>query len=160
MALLGVWAALASPPVFDLPFGGRAGWGFEVTQSFAAGSPTHQHAGVDLAAPCGTPVRAMADGEIVAAEARDPKGRGARRIILAHAGTEADRIYTEYAHLSRLLKTTGRVARGEVIGWSGTSTGRGCHLHVSARRGRLPTGGYTSGPPGQAGYLDPQSLVR
>lgn len=84
------------------------------------------HAGVDLVAPFGTPVRAAADGVVVGAA---PNGGYGNWIRIDHAGG----LTTVYGHLSAFAPgiTPGTaVARGELIGFVG-STGRstGAHLH-------------------------------
>ena len=80
------------------------------------------HGGVDLAAPYGTPVRAVADGTVAF---RGRNGGAGNMITLSHAG----RMDTQYLHLSRVSPacTLGnRVRQGDVIGYvgsSGSSTG-------------------------------------
>ncbi len=89
------------------------------------------HLGIDLAAPSGTPVRAVADG-VVATVGRD--GVAGRYIKLRHArGFGSD-----YLHLSRVdgsLRPGRSIVRGQVIGAVGT-TGRSTapHLHLGIRR--------------------------
>ncbi|MCZ6848682.1 MAG: M23 family metallopeptidase, partial [Alphaproteobacteria bacterium] len=88
------------------------------------------HAGVDLPAPSGTPVRAAADG-VVRYFGRN--GSYGRFIRLDHGfGLE-----TAYGHLRRYalsLRRNGRVRRGEVIGYVGSSgLSTGPHLHYEVR---------------------------
>ncbi len=88
------------------------------------------HAGVDLPAPRGTPVRAAADG-IVRFFGRN--GSYGRFIRLDHGfGLE-----TAYGHLRRYalsLRRDARVRRGEVIGYVGSSgLSTGPHLHYEVR---------------------------
>lgn len=86
------------------------------------------HAGLDLAAPRGTPVYAAADGTIASA-GRVP-GYGLM-LAIDHGGS----IETRYAHLSLALVRDGaKVRRGELIGRVGAS-GRatGSHLHYEVR---------------------------
>jgi len=89
------------------------------------------HLGIDWAAPTGTPVRAAADGKIIAVATGAAAGRYLRM--------EHGRGYkTEYMHLSRFAsrsKRGARLRRGQVIGYVG-STGRSTapHLHFGARR--------------------------
>ncbi|KIT17905.1 peptidoglycan DD-metalloendopeptidase family protein [Jannaschia aquimarina] len=88
------------------------------------------HAGVDWAAPTGTPIRAVADGRV--SLAGDGRGYG-NLMILAHA----DGVETRYAHLDRFAKgvVQGNVVRaGEVIGYVGTTgLSTGPHLHFETR---------------------------
>ena len=86
------------------------------------------HAGVDLAAPTGTPIRAASDGVVTSAGWNGGYGL---LVSLGHAGNRE----TRYGHLSRLAVRAGQsVKRGEVIGYVG-STGRstGPHLHYELR---------------------------
>jgi murein DD-endopeptidase MepM/ murein hydrolase activator NlpD len=86
------------------------------------------HNGVDFAAPAGTPVRTVADGEIVIAGRRGPSGI---MVKIKHS----DRYTTAYLHLSSIAKDIrpgGHVARGQFIGAVGsTGLSSGPHLHYS-----------------------------
>jgi murein DD-endopeptidase MepM/ murein hydrolase activator NlpD len=91
---------------------------------------TRRHAGVDLPAPRGTPVRAAADG-ILRYFGRN--GSYGRFIRIDHGfGLE-----TAYGHLRRYalsLRRNARVRRGEVIGYVGSSgLSTGPHLHYEVR---------------------------
>jgi murein DD-endopeptidase MepM/ murein hydrolase activator NlpD len=91
---------------------------------------SRMHRGVDLAAPHGTPVYAVADG--VVQEAKWQGGYG-KLIVIAHDS----RLATAYGHLSQFssgIEPGIPVARGDVIGFVG-STGRstGPHLHFEVR---------------------------
>ncbi|MHA1152896.1 MAG: M23 family metallopeptidase [Alphaproteobacteria bacterium] len=91
---------------------------------------TRRHAGVDLPAPRGTPVRAAADG-VVRYFGRN--GSYGRFIRLDHGfGLE-----TAYGHLRRYalgLRRNARVRRDEVIGYVGSSgLSTGPHLHYEVR---------------------------
>lgn len=88
------------------------------------------HAGVDFAAPAGTPVVAAAAGVVRVAGRHGGYGL---LVVLDHG----DGIQTRYAHASRLLVAAGQaVARGQLIALVG-STGRstGPHLHFEVRVG-------------------------
>ncbi len=92
------------------------------------------HAGVDLRASCGTPIRAAADG-VVRSVSYDSSG--GHRLVLAHAGG----LTTHYLHaLKRYQVRKGqKVSRGQVVGLVGsTGWSTGCHLHLGTRiNGRL-----------------------
>lgn len=88
------------------------------------------HNGVDYAAPTGTPVNAVAEGEVRFA---GEKGANGNLIILQHPNG----MMSLYAHLSRFkrgLKRGQKVKQGDLIGYVG-STGRstGPHLHLAIK---------------------------
>lgn len=91
------------------------------------------HAGIDISVPTGTPVRATADGTVVAAEWA---GQYGRMVVVDHGGA----VHTVYAHLSQLDVIAGQwVRRGEVLGRSGSSgKSTGAHLHYEVRRSGTP----------------------
>lgn len=108
---------------FTSPFGRR--WG-------------RMHAGVDLAAPVGTPIFATADGLVVAAGRESGYGNVVR--IRHEFGFE-----TVYAHQSKIRVKVGQeVSRGVQIGDMG-STGRstGSHLHYEVRVNGQPVNPMT-----------------
>ena len=75
------------------------------------------HYGVDLAAPVGTPVMAVADGRVIFAGWR---GEFGRTVILSHPGG----IQTYYGHLYRFgrgIRRGVRVAQKQIIGYVGAS---------------------------------------
>jgi murein DD-endopeptidase MepM/ murein hydrolase activator NlpD len=75
------------------------------------------HAGVDIAAPLGTPVLAVAEGVVSGLIDYEP-GCGIG-VVLSHRTFKR---WTAYCHLTRALVTAGqRVARGQPIGLSGAS---------------------------------------
>lgn len=86
------------------------------------------HAGVDISAAVGTPVRVTADGVVIHAEYSGAYGK---LIVVDHG----DGLQTFYAHLSRFDVLEGQeVRRGDVIAASG-GTGRvtSPHLHYEVR---------------------------
>ena len=93
------------------------------------------HLAIDYAAPTGTPVRAVADGHVLAAGWRG--GNGISVTLRHRRGYE-----TMYNHLSRLaanVRTGIRVAQRQVIGFVGaTGLATGPHLDYRvARHGRF-----------------------
>ena len=86
------------------------------------------HAGVDLAAPAGSPIRATQDGVVDAAGWRGGYGLA---VQLDHGKGVASR----YAHMSRVAVYPGQaVKRGDVIGYVGsTGLSTGPHLHYEIR---------------------------
>lgn len=89
-----------------------------------------QHRGVDIAAPTGTPIHAVAAGTV---KYVGRSGGYGNLVIVSHAdGTE-----TRYAHCRSLDVRAGQtVSAGEAVATVG-STGRstGPHLHLEVRRG-------------------------
>jgi murein DD-endopeptidase MepM/ murein hydrolase activator NlpD len=84
------------------------------------------HEGIDIAIPQGTPVYAASEGVVAGAR---PNGGYGNWVRIDHG----DGVATVYGHLSRFaprIKPGTRVARGELIAFSG-NTGRstGPHLH-------------------------------
>jgi murein DD-endopeptidase MepM/ murein hydrolase activator NlpD len=90
------------------------------------------HAGVDFAAPSGTPILAAGTGKVVAA---GPNGGYGLYVKLQHTQDVA----TAYAHLSRFgpgIKPGVSVRQGQVIGFVGsTGMSTGPHLHYEFLKG-------------------------
>jgi murein DD-endopeptidase MepM/ murein hydrolase activator NlpD len=93
---------------------------------------TRVHAGLDIAAAAGTPIRAAVAGQVVSA---GPMGGYGLTVDIAHGDT-----VTRYAHQSRVLVTAGQsVATGQVIGLVGsTGASTGPHLHFEVRTAAGP----------------------
>jgi murein DD-endopeptidase MepM/ murein hydrolase activator NlpD len=105
-----------------------------------------RHQGIDLLAPAGTPLVAVADGTITRASNHERGLGGITLRLTDHAGTSY-----YYAHNQRNLAHAGqRVRRGQVIallGATGNARGGPPHLHF-----QLHPGG---GPP-----VNPDATVR
>jgi murein DD-endopeptidase MepM/ murein hydrolase activator NlpD len=103
---------------FTSPFGMR--WG-------------RLHAGVDLAAPEGTPIRAAASGRVVLLGWTGGYGN---YTCISHGGS----LSTCYAHQSRYGTSMGAsVSQGQVIGYVGnTGNSTGAHLHFEVRINGAP----------------------
>lgn len=86
------------------------------------------HAGVDMAAPEGTPIRAAGSGVVMSAG----WGGGYGNLIQINHGNG---IVTRYAHLSKMEVTAGApVSAGAIIGRMGTTgASTGSHLHFETR---------------------------
>jgi murein DD-endopeptidase MepM/ murein hydrolase activator NlpD len=90
------------------------------------------HDGLDIAAPEGTPIRAVERGEVIYSD--ELRGYG-KIVIVRHGGG----IVSVYAHNQvNLVREGQQVARGEIIARVG-STGRvtGPHLHFEIRKNNL-----------------------
>lgn len=95
------------------------------------------HSGIDISIPTGTPVVATAGGLVKLAERHSGYGH---IVVLDHGNG----LETYYAHLSRYQVVPGqRIARGEVLGFSGMS-GRATspHLHYEVRISGTPVNPY------------------
>jgi murein DD-endopeptidase MepM/ murein hydrolase activator NlpD len=90
------------------------------------------HAGVDFAAPSGTPILAAGNGKVVMA---GPNGGYGNYVRLQHTSD----VGTAYAHMSRIgpgIKPGVSVRQGQVIGFVGTTgLSTGPHLHYEFLRG-------------------------
>ena len=82
------------------------------------------HAGLDLAATFGSPIKAAADGRVVSAGWHGGYGR---LVAIVHGGG----IETLYGHMSQIAARPGEMVRqGQVIGYVGSSgLSTGPHLH-------------------------------
>lgn len=100
---------------------------FRVSQPFHGG-----HAGIDLAAPTGTPVRSVAHGRVL--KVRKWRHSYGKHVVIKHPGGRS-----LSAHLSGIRVRKGqRVRPGQMIGRVGsTGNSTGPHLHfVLKKRGR------------------------
>ncbi len=93
------------------------------------------HAGLDFAAPVGTPIYATSDG-VVQIAGFNTDGYGNKVVINHGYGYQ-----TLYGHMVRVKVRAGQtVKRGEVIGYvgsTGKSTGPHCHYEVIKRGGKV-----------------------
>jgi murein DD-endopeptidase MepM/ murein hydrolase activator NlpD len=94
------------------------------------GGGAENHAGVDIAAEFGTPVKASATGVVQQAAWNGGYGRF---VSIDHG----DGMTTCYGHMSAIAVAPGqRVTRGQVIGYVGSSGySTGPHLHFEMREG-------------------------
>ena len=96
------------------------------------------HVGVDIVAPCGTPIRAPAAGTVVdqirSSSDRDFESLGYMMIMEHPATLTGRRFYTLYLHLQSPPVHAEHIADGAELGRVG-ATGRatGCHLHFEVR---------------------------
>jgi murein DD-endopeptidase MepM/ murein hydrolase activator NlpD len=128
---VGDWTSLADAPSL-WPVIGRFGSGFGAREDPINGEGAF-HSGIDIDASYGTPVRAAADGEVLA----ENFGAGYGRQVVIDHGHD---VITLYGHLSASAVMPGEhVSRGQVIGYVGQS-GRatGPHLHYEVRVHHVP----------------------
>lgn len=124
--------AEAPAPLPAGPIQGESGAGFIWPVNGPVTSPFGQrwgrlHAGIDISAPSGTPIRAAKGGTVALAA---PYGGYGNYICINHEGG----LSTCYAHLSSYSVTSGSVSQGQVIGAVGcTGSCFGDHLHFEVR---------------------------
>jgi murein DD-endopeptidase MepM/ murein hydrolase activator NlpD len=94
------------------------------------------HAGRDFAANCGTPIRAAASGTVISAGWAGGYGN---RIEIDHGIVRGVNLVTAYNHMSGYAVRGGKVSRGQVIGYVGTTgSSTGCHLHFETYEDGVP----------------------
>jgi murein DD-endopeptidase MepM/ murein hydrolase activator NlpD len=102
-----------------------SGFGYRIDPVYKT---TKFHAGLDFAAPQGTPIYATADGTVTTA-GNTGNGYGNHVVIDHGYGYE-----TLFGHMVRVKVSVGAIVkRGQVIGWvgsTGKSTGPHCHYEV------------------------------
>ena len=97
------------------------------------------HAGRDYAGACGSPVYAAADGEVVMALPPGSTGGYGNQIVVDHGIKRGVSLSTTYNHLQSFAVRSGKVKRGQVIGYTGTTgSSTGCHLHFETRTNGTP----------------------
>ena len=98
------------------------------TRTNPIGGGTGFHAGIDIAAGTGTPIRACRSGTVVIAGWQGGYGNA---VVIDHGGGMA----TLYGHQSQIAVSVGtKVLAGEVIGYVGsTGNSTGPHLHFEVR---------------------------
>jgi murein DD-endopeptidase MepM/ murein hydrolase activator NlpD len=144
------------------------GWAINYAGVAGRGSGS-LHGGIDIFAPRGTPVLAVAAGEVVAKY--EPVTRQGNQIHLRHSPDDTGLpmwIYTQYTHLLELpeLPIGARVRMGEVIG-KNAATGIGAGNRRDAVHFAVI---YTSSPkyyredtmivPQEGWWMDPHALYR
>ena len=102
-----------------------SGYGYRIDPVYKT---VKMHAGLDFAAPQGTPIYATANGTVTIA---GNKGNGYGNHVIINHGYGYE---TLYGHMVKVKSNPGqKVTRGEVIGWvgsTGKSTGPHCHYEV------------------------------
>jgi murein DD-endopeptidase MepM/ murein hydrolase activator NlpD len=97
------------------------------------------HAGIDFAAPCGSPVYAAAAGNVIMTSTVGQSGGYGNRLVIDHGLQRGVDLTTTYNHLTSFVVTGGHVARGQLVAYSGTTgLSTGCHLHFETRQDGTP----------------------
>lgn len=130
--------ALAKPGGGSLPAGpirqgsGRFIWPVNGTFTSPFGPRWGRlHAGIDIAAAEGTPIRAADDGTVLLMQGTGASGGYGNYTCVGHGGG----LSTCYAHQVRFATSQGAdVSKGQVIGYVGnTGNSFGAHLHFEVR---------------------------
>lgn len=120
------------------------------------------HAGLDFAAPIGTPIYAAADGVVVEGRERyNVSGFGSWIWLDCQDSVGKDFIYGHVKHDGILVKAGDRVHAGQqigVVGNEGQSTGPHLHFEVWGSPGRLG-GAHQDPAPYLAGAVQPGDAV-
>ena len=102
-----------------------SGFGYRIDPVYKT---VKMHAGLDFAAPTGTPIYATANGTVTTA---GNKGNGYGNHVIINHGYGYE---TLYGHMVKVKINPGKkVTGGEIIGWvgsTGKSTGPHCHYEV------------------------------
>lgn len=109
------------------------------TDTWGAPRPGHRHQGVDMISAGGTPLVAVADGNV----SFDKISNGALTVTLV--ADDGTRYW--YGHLSAYEGSEGHVSAGQVIGYVGSTGTNVNHLHFEVH-------------PGGGGAVDPTPYVR
>ncbi len=114
--------------------------------------PTHTHNGIDIIVPVGTPIRAVADGTILAV---GPASGYGYWVVINHGIINGKIVTSEYGHLSKwkngLIKGV-KVKQGDIIAYSGnTGYSSTPHLHLTIREGS-----FQGTPVNPYKYINPQ----
>jgi murein DD-endopeptidase MepM/ murein hydrolase activator NlpD len=122
----------ASTESFMIPVQGRLSTPYGYTR-YVNGKFAGSHTAIDLAAPTGTEIYATNAGRIVLADTLYLTGNS---IYMDHGMN----LFSQYAHLSKLLVKTGDIVKkGDVIGLVGTTGfSTGPHLHFTFWVGNTP----------------------
>lgn len=94
-----------------------------------------KHNGIDIGAPCGTPIVASAKGRVLSS---GPASGYGQWIVLDHGGG----LTTIYGHMyaqDRLVNVGEQVQRGQLIAYVGANgQATGCHLHFQVEQNGIP----------------------
>lgn len=139
----------ARTPSFIWPLGKSPDVSDEMNTSFGPRIDADRwdfHDGIDLPAPVGTPVHAMADGIVHGAgpadKTRPRQGFGSTHVILKVSDPTdgQDELFLVYLHLDSLAEGVipgAHVGQGDVIGAVGEEDAAYPHLHFEFRKGAL-----------------------
>jgi len=120
-------------PKWIMPCNGRISSGYGKRKPPVPGASAW-HNGWDIEVPIGTPVKAIADGKVIAAGAA--KGYG-YWVAIDHGRINGVKVTSEYGHISEFCVSYGQfVKKGQIIAKSGNAgISSGPHLHITIREG-------------------------
>lgn len=118
-----------------MPCNGRISSGYGKRKPPVPGASAW-HNGWDIEVPIGTPVKAIADGKVIATGAA--KGYG-YWVAIDHGIINGVQVTSEYGHISSWNIRYGQIIKqGDIIAKSGnTGYSSGPHLHITIREGRF-----------------------
>jgi len=96
------------------------------------------HDGIDLPGACGTDVRAVADGSVVAAGDANPPTWSSRHVLIKVNDSSKGDVYVYYFHLQSIdaaMTVGAAVSQGQVVAKLGKDDATYCHLHLEFRQG-------------------------
>ena len=133
---------------YDMVDGDGNGWSYPTTGTITATYPDYSdetfHGGVDFANTLNTPIKAIANGTVVAKNT-STTGYG-NHLVVEHIGQNGVAYHVWYAHLNEFAVNThvgNTVNQGEVIGLMGSSgNSTGSHLHLEIRKPPYKSGSY------------------
>lgn len=131
-AALGTSPAVAAPGSSLSTSSGPMVWPVDGTLTSSFGSRWGRlHAGLDIAVPEGTPIRAASSGTVILLQSEAESGGYGNFTCVDHGGG----LSTCYAHQSSFAVSPGQqVNQGQIIGASGnTGNSTGPHLHFETR---------------------------
>ncbi len=160
LVLLPARESQADAKCFQFPLQDPNGWGYKVTQNYAAYGVQvagKYHTGVDIGVGCGKDVRAVADGDVIIAGVN---GGWGNVVLIKHNVPGEGARYSQYAHLSSIAVGKNGVSKGQVIGKSGTTgNSTGCHLHFEMKVNGNLGPGYSPTHPDKLGMIDPAPYI-
>lgn len=116
-----------------MPVNGKITSGYGKRKPPVPGASTF-HNGWDIKANMGTPVKAIANGKVIAVGSAEGYGYW---VAIDHGRINGVRVTSEYGHISECCVSYGQfVKKGQMIAKSGNAgISSGPHLHITIREG-------------------------
>ncbi|HYN22572.1 MAG TPA: peptidoglycan DD-metalloendopeptidase family protein [Thermoanaerobaculia bacterium] len=138
-AFIGLAAAAAGATTYTWPIG-NGSTPDAMNTSFGPrvnNSKWDFHDGVDLPGDCGTDVRAVAAGTVVAAGDANPPTWSSRHVLIKVNDSTRGDVYVYYFHLQSIdaaVTAGAAVSQGQVVAKLGDDDATYCHLHLEFRQ--------------------------